>query len=146
MLLAASIEREEQQTVLVVCPLKTITEDQIAEAKSIVISAASATDISEDDLRAAKFQLIFGWAETVIERRFLDILKDNCSSLHRKLAAIVVDTVGLKKVILFLIDSNWGTFKGKTVTYLRFSCHRSEVIDFHESPYCTFKDSLQHLQ
>jgi len=36
---AASIERKEPQTVLVVCPLKSIMDDQ---------------------LRAAKFQLIFG--------------------------------------------------------------------------------------
>lgn len=88
---AASIEREERQTVLVVCPLKSIIEDQIAEATSMGIPAASAADISEDELRAAKFQLIFGSAETVMERRFLDILKESGSSLHRKFAAIVVD-------------------------------------------------------
>ena len=88
---AASIKREEQQTVLVFCPLKSIIEDQIAEAETMVISSALAADISEDELRAAKFQLIFGSAETVTERRFLDILKHNGSSLHRKMAAIVVD-------------------------------------------------------
>ena len=72
---AASIERKEPDTVLVVCPLKSITEDQIAEAKSMGIPAASAVDISEDELRASIFQLIFGSVETVLERRFLDILK-----------------------------------------------------------------------
>ena len=45
---AASIERKEPQTVLVVCPLKSIIEDQIAEAKSMGIPAASA-----DKFRAA---------------------------------------------------------------------------------------------
>lgn len=55
------------------------------------IPAASAEDISKDELRAAKFQLIFGSAETVMEKRFHDILKDNCSSLHRKLATVVKD-------------------------------------------------------
>ena len=88
---AASIERKEPQTVLVVCPLKSIIEDQIAEAESMGIPVASAVDISEDELRAAKFQLIFGSAEAVLERRFLDILKDSGSSLHKKLAAVVVD-------------------------------------------------------
>lgn len=88
---AASIERKEPQTVLVVCPLKSIIEDQIAEAVSMHILAASAVDISEEELRAAKFQLILGSAETVLETRFLDILKDSCSSLHRKLAAGLVD-------------------------------------------------------
>jgi len=38
---AASIESKEPETVLVVCPLKSITEDQIAEAKSMGIPAAS---------------------------------------------------------------------------------------------------------
>lgn len=54
---AVSIEGEERQTVLVICALKSITEDQIAEAGSIGISAASTEDISEDELRAAKFRL-----------------------------------------------------------------------------------------
>ena len=86
-----SLERKEQQTVLVVCPLKSIIDDQIAEAQSLGISAASAVDVSEEELRAAKFQLIFGSAEKVIERRFLDVVKDTDSSLHQKLAAIVID-------------------------------------------------------
>ena len=88
---AASIEGEERQAVLVICPLKSMIEDQIAEAGSMGIPAASTQNISEDELRAAKFQLIFGSAETVMDKRFLDILKDNCSSLDRKLAAVVVD-------------------------------------------------------
>ena len=50
---AASIERKEPQTVLVVCHLKSIIEDQIAEAESMGIPAASAVDISEDEFRAS---------------------------------------------------------------------------------------------
>ena len=50
---AASIERKEPQTVLVVCPLKSIIEDQIAKAESMGIPAVSAVDISEDEFRAA---------------------------------------------------------------------------------------------
>ena len=38
---------------LVVCPLKSIIEDQIAEAENMGIPAASAVDISEDEFRAA---------------------------------------------------------------------------------------------
>ena len=88
---AASLDRKEQQTVLVVCPLKNIIDDQIAEAQSMGILAVSAVDASEEELRPAKFQLIFGSAQKVIETRFLDVLKDNGSSLHGKLAAIVID-------------------------------------------------------
>jgi len=76
---AASIERKEPQTVLVVCPLKSMIEGQIAEVKSIGIPAASSVDISEDELCAAKFQLIaFSvWLRQFwnVERRLLDILK-----------------------------------------------------------------------
>ena len=60
---AASIERKEQQIVLVVCPLKSIIEDQIAKAESMGIPAVSAVDISEDEFRAAilKFYHRFRW-------------------------------------------------------------------------------------
>ena len=50
---AASIERKEPQTVLVVCLLKSIIADQIAEAESMGIPAASSVDISEDEFLAA---------------------------------------------------------------------------------------------
>ena len=90
-IVAASIEMKEQQTVLVVCPLKSIIDNQIAGAHSIGISAASAADVFEDEFPVAKFQLIFGSAETVIEKRFLDILKETSSSLYKRLAVIVVD-------------------------------------------------------
>ena len=49
----ASIVRKEPQTVLAVCPLKSIIEDQIAEAESMGIPAASAVNISEDEFRVA---------------------------------------------------------------------------------------------
>ena len=52
---AASLEMEEQQTVLVVCPLKSIIVDQITEAQSMGISAASAADVSDEELRTANF-------------------------------------------------------------------------------------------
>ena len=47
--LAASLEMKEQQSVLVVCPLKSIIDDQITEAQSMGISAASAADLSEEE-------------------------------------------------------------------------------------------------
>ena len=61
---------------------------------------------------AQNFTLIVGSAETVMDNRFLHILKDNGSSLHRKLAAVVVDeshTVDMStgKEHLFLSNPNW---------------------------------------
>lgn len=107
----ASIGRKERQTVLFVCHLKSIIEDQIAKAERMVNPAAS--DITEKELCAAKFQLIFGSAEKVMDRRFFDILKDNSSSLHRQLAAVVVDEpillrCGLEKSLnKFSVESDY---------------------------------------
>ena len=44
---------------------------------------------SDDELRSAKFQLLFAPAEIVINDRFLDIWKENDFALHRDLAAVV---------------------------------------------------------
>ena len=43
---ATSIERKEPETVLVDCPLTSIIEDQIADAKSMGIPAASSWKMS----------------------------------------------------------------------------------------------------
>ena len=81
---------KEHQTVLVVCPLGSIIDDQIEEAKGMGMSAASLSDVTDDELRSATFQLLFAPAEKVIDNRFLDILKDG-TALHRNVAAVVVD-------------------------------------------------------
>ena len=47
---------EEQQTLLVVCPLKSTVEDLITEAQSMGISAALAASVSDAELRTANFQ------------------------------------------------------------------------------------------
>ena len=71
---------------MVVWSLKNIKEDQIAESMGIPGPCAV-----KKSLAAQNFTLIVGSAETVLDNRFLHILKDNVSSLHRKLAAVVVD-------------------------------------------------------
>ena len=40
------------------------------------MSAASSSDVTDDELRSATFQLLFAPAEKVINNGFLDILKD----------------------------------------------------------------------
>ena len=87
---AAALKVKEHQTVLVVCPLGSIIDDQIEEAKGMGMSAASLSDVTDDELRSATFQLLFAPAEKVIDNRFLDILKDG-TALHRNVAAVVVD-------------------------------------------------------
>ena len=53
---AASLEMEEKQTVL-----KSIIEDQITEAQSMGILAASAADVSNDELQTACIKLQSDW-------------------------------------------------------------------------------------
>ena len=60
---AAAVERNQHQTMLVVCPLQSIIDDQIAEARSMGMSEASVADISDGESRLAKFKLLFGSAE-----------------------------------------------------------------------------------
>ena len=47
------------------------------------LSALSVADLSLEELRSAKLQVLFGSAEKVLEERLLNVLKDNCSSVHR---------------------------------------------------------------
>ncbi|XP_068696950.1 ATP-dependent DNA helicase RecQ-like [Montipora foliosa] len=88
---ASALKKKEHQTVLVVCLLRSIIDDQIEEAKGMGMSASSLSDVTDDELRSAKFQLLFAPAEEVINNRFLEILKEDGTALHRNLAAVVVD-------------------------------------------------------
>ena len=89
--LAAEMERERFQTALVLCPLQSIISNQISEARNMGLSASSVADLSLEEFKSAKSQLLFGSAEKVLEERLLNVLKDNCSSIHQHLAAIVID-------------------------------------------------------
>ena len=55
------------------------------------LSASSVADLSLEELRSAKFQLLFGSAEKVLEQRLLNVLKGSCSSIHQNLAAVVIE-------------------------------------------------------
>ena len=47
------------------------------------LSASSVVDLSLEEMRPSKFQLLFGSAEKVLEERLLNVVKDNCSSVHQ---------------------------------------------------------------
>ena len=89
--IAAEMERERLQTALVLCPLQSIINDQISDARNMGLSASSVADLSLEELRSAKFQLLFGSAEKVLEQRLLNVLKGSCSSIHQNLAAVVIE-------------------------------------------------------
>ncbi|XP_068735388.1 ATP-dependent DNA helicase RecQ-like [Montipora capricornis] len=76
--------------VLVICPLRSLIEDQIKEAKSMGLTANSLPEASLADVQVGKFQLLFSSAENTLDKEFLEILKKN-SRFQSSLAAIVVD-------------------------------------------------------
>ena len=55
------------------------------------LSASSVAHLSLEELKSAKCQLLFGSAEKVLRERLLNFMKDNSSSIHQHLAAIVID-------------------------------------------------------
>ena len=65
-------------------------EEQIAEARSMGLTANSLPEASLEDVGAGKFQLLFSSAENVLEKEFLAFLKQD-TIFHRTLAAVVVD-------------------------------------------------------
>ena len=60
--------------VIVVCPLKSIVRDQIAEASSMGLTAVSLADNRLEDIENAKYQLVFASAEEVLSKSFLSSL------------------------------------------------------------------------
>ncbi|XP_028404023.1 ATP-dependent DNA helicase Q-like SIM [Dendronephthya gigantea] len=76
--------------IVVVCPLKSISSDQIKEAISMGITATSLSE-SLEDVANGKFQLVFASAEEVLDKEFTKVLKCKSKLLHKNLAALVVD-------------------------------------------------------
>jgi len=77
--------------VIVVCPLKSIVQDQLAEASSMGLTATSLASACLQDVEDGKYQLIFASAEEILAKPFLSSLKKASSALHQNLAAIIVD-------------------------------------------------------
>ena len=76
---------------IVVCPLKSIVQDQLIEASSMGLSATSLASARIGDVENGKYQLIFASAEEILTKPFLSSLKKSSSPLHENLAAIIVD-------------------------------------------------------
>ena len=69
------ILRCKTSVVIVVCPLKSIVQDQIAEAYSMGLTAASLANNRLEDIENAKYQLVFPSAEEILSKSFLSPLK-----------------------------------------------------------------------
>ncbi|PFX25697.1 ATP-dependent helicase SGS1 [Stylophora pistillata] len=77
--------------VIVVCPLKSIVQDQLAEASLMGLTATSLAGASLQDVENGKYQLIFASAEEILAKPFLSSQKKSTSPLHQNLPAIIVD-------------------------------------------------------
>ena len=69
------ILRCKTSVVIVVCPLKSIVQDQIAEAYSMGLTAVSLANNRLEDIENAKYQLAFASAEEILSKSFLSPLK-----------------------------------------------------------------------
>ena len=78
-------------SVLVVSPLKSLITDQIAEISAIECSAVELCAATIESIIKDPPQFIYCTAEQVLEKTFLNALKDSRSLLHRRLSAIVID-------------------------------------------------------
>ena len=72
----------DDHVVLVICPLKSIVNDQIKEASSMGISAGSLSDCLQTDIVSGKYRLLFASAEEALAKSFLKALKREGHSLQ----------------------------------------------------------------
>ena len=68
----------DDHVVLVICPLKSIVNDQIKEASS----ASSFSDCLQTDIVSRKYRLLFASAEEALAKSFLEALKREDNSLQ----------------------------------------------------------------
>ena len=59
------------------------------------LSASSVADLSMEELKSAKFRLLFGPVDKVLEERLLNVLKDNRSSIYHNLEADIINFLEL---------------------------------------------------
>ena len=77
--------------VIVVCLLESIVQDQIFKAAWMGLTAIPFMDASLEDVESGKYQLIFASAEEILEKSFLDRLKNSNTPLHQNLTALIAD-------------------------------------------------------
>ena len=77
---------------LFICPLISIIEDQMEEAKDLGMSSVCVSNEPNiEDIKSGKFHLIFGSAENVLDKCSVDALKYSSCHLRNRLVAFVID-------------------------------------------------------
>ena len=85
------ISRSEKTCVLVISPLKSIIDDQIAEMASLNYRALELSVDNMASILSDPPQFVYCTAEKVLEKSFLDELKNSNTAIHKAVSAIVVD-------------------------------------------------------
>ena len=78
-------------SVVVVFPLQSIVCDQMEEASSMGLTAATLTKSRLKDIECSKYNLVFASAEEVLAKSFLSLFKNAATPFHQNMCAIIVD-------------------------------------------------------
>lgn len=78
-------------SVVVVFPLQSIVCDQMEEASSMGLTAATLTKSRLKDVECDKYNLVFASAEEVLAKPFLSLFKNAATPFHQNMCAIIVD-------------------------------------------------------
>ena len=76
---------------LVISPLNSIIEDQLAKLSTLGLPASDLSTLTIDEVKACQFKVLLSSAEGVLNGDFQNVLKDGSSKLHNFLSCIVVD-------------------------------------------------------
>ena len=95
--LSATQGNHSPSSVLIISPLRSIVEGQITEMRLLGCSAVELSSDNVEQVVRSPPQFICASAESVIEKGFLDGLKNNRSTIHQSLSLIVVDDPILSK-------------------------------------------------
>ena len=83
--------RKKPSCVIVVCPLKSIVQDQIGEVVSMGLTTVLLPEANLEDIESCQYNLLFASAEEVLDKKFLSSVKKPNTNFHDNLAAIIVD-------------------------------------------------------
>ncbi len=78
-------------TLIVIAPLTSIIEDQLADLRSRGIRAAALSSLSSAELEECSLEIILCSAEEAISKEFTSLLKRESCELHQRVCCIVVD-------------------------------------------------------
>ena len=85
---AKNHELNENASIVVISPLKSIIEDQLQEMESLGYPAADCSNLSVGDIHRCEITILYATAEKVKEKAFREILIDTTSNLHRNVSAL----------------------------------------------------------